>query len=682
MHLAQQRDLIAAMSQPEASQSSEARRLARAQSRGLTLRAAAVGLVCVVLVSFVTIWAEQVIKRITIGILTFPPVAFGVFVFVVIANRVVRWRRPRWALRPGELLVVYVMMLLSAWTSSRGAPVRLIPLLSSLNYYADPSNKWQATFFSYVPHQLVPWDTGGDPRQPVILALYEGLHYGEPIPWLPWIMPLAHWLVVVVLMFGAFICLATLLRSQWADNERLSFPLAQLPIEMLRAESGEPFYRNRLLYIGAAIPAVIHLVNLAHNVDPDLPQITLMWNLHPLLFKGPPLNQMTSFRVHLPLAAVGFFFLLPTELLFSFWFFYLFLAKGHEAILLTLGQTLGRPSHADTSLYLASAEAGGFFVLSGYLLFLARPVFSAGIKGLWRLRSQRGRLPGAQEMMPYPLALLGLIATIIASAVWLTTTGLSFWLALMEVVVYVLVIALVMTRATAEGGLLMTEIIFTPLDIYGMFGQRRLLGARNLTAMVFATVPFAGDMRGLTLQGMMDSQKIADSIGLRRRSLHAALWIGILASLVSGFAILLWLNYRQGAMALSGQYSWLSGVFLEEHAAFLSGDERINPMASVCFFLGAAFTVFLAFMRRQFWWWPLHPLGFVMVGSWSLVVYWFAIFLAWLLKTVIVHYGGLSGYTRARPFFLGLIFGEMSIAVVLTLVDAIWHIPAPYIPFD
>jgi hypothetical protein len=189
-------------------------------------------------------------------------------------------------------------------------------------------------------------------------------------------------------------------------------------------------------------------------------------------------------------------------------------------------------------------------------------------------------------------------------------------------------------------------------------------------------------MRGLTLQGMMDSQKIADSIGLRRRSLHAALWIGILASLVSGFAILLWLNYRQGAMALSGQYSWLSGVFLEEHAAFLSGDERINPMASVCFFLGAAFTVFLAFMRRQFWWWPLHPLGFVMVGSWSLVVYWFAIFLAWLLKTVIVHYGGLSGYTRARPFFLGLIFGEMSIAVVLTLVDAIWHIPAPYIPFD
>jgi hypothetical protein len=195
-------------------------------------------------------------------------------------------------------------------------------------------------------------------------------------------------------------------------------------------------------------------------------------------------------------------------------------------------------------------------------------------------------------------------------------------------------------------------------------------------------VPFAGDWRGLTLQGMMDTQKIADSVGLRRKPLHVALWIGMVASLVCGFGFLLWLNYRQGAMGLSGQYSWLSGVFYEEHAAFLNGEERFNAMTPISFVLGAGFTVLLAFMRRQFWWWPLHPLGFVMCGSWSLVVYWFAILLAWLLKTIIVHYGGLTGYTKARPFFLGLVFGEMSIAVVLTLLDAIWHIPAPYIAFD
>jgi len=649
----------------------------------LTLRAIVVGLLCVALVAFVTAWAELVIKRITIGILTFPPVAFGVFVFLTAGNRLVRRIRPRLALRPAELLIIYAMMLLSAWTSSRGAPPRLIALLTSVNYYADPSNKWETTFFPHLPGQLIPWDPGGGPRQPVVVALYEGLHYGEPIPWVPWVGPLLRWLAVVLLIFGGFACLAALLRRQWSDNERLSFPLAQLPTEMLRAEAGEPFYRHKLLYLGAALPIIIHLVNLAHNINPNLPQITLRWNLHTVLFPSPPLNRMTSFRIYFPLAAIGFFFLLPTELLFSFWFFYLFLAKGHEIVLLSLGQTLDRPSHADTSLYLASAEAGGFFVLAAYFLYLTRPALAAALRRAVAGRASCRASPSADdEMLSYRAALIGLVLMVIASAGWFTAAGLSFWFGLWEVIVYLLVISLVMTRATAEGGLLMTEIIFTPLDIYGMFAQRQFLGARNLTASVFATQPFAGDMRGLALQGMMDTQKIADAVGLRKRSLHAALWIGIAASLVCGFVIQLWLNYRQGAVVLSGQYPWLSGVFFQEHAAFLGGEERFNPVATVCFLLGAGFTVLLALMRLQFYWWPLHPLGFVMCGSWSLIVYWFAIFLAWGVKSLIVHYAGLSGYRRARPFFLGLIFGEMGMAVVLTLLDAIWHIPAPYVPFD
>lgn len=644
----------------------------RTPTRGLTLRALVVGACGVVLVTFVTSWAELVVQRIAIGIITFPPAAFGVFVLLIVANRLARAIRPRWALAPGELALAYAMMLLAAMTASRGAPRRLISLLTSINYFANPGNRWAETFFPYLPAQLLPWNPAGAALQPVVLGMYEGLHYGEPIPWLPWVGPLARWLVVVLLVFGAFICLATLLRSQWADRERLAFPLAQLPLEMLRAEAGEPFYRNRLLYLGAAIPVIVHLINLAHNIEPNLPQLNLVYDLQSKLFPGPPLSGMTTFRMHFCLSAIGFFFLLPKELLFSFWFFYLVLTKGHEATLLLLGQTLERPGHADTSLYLTSAEAGGFFVLAAYFLYLARPVLAAALRG-------RG---GQDEMVRYRTALAGLIVTLLAGAVWYYLAGLSLWLGIMELFVYVLVISLVMTRATAEGGLLMTEIIFTPLDVYGMFARRGGLGARNLTTLVFATEPFAGDMRGLTLQGMMDSQKIADGIGLRRRSLHWALWVGIVVALVAGFCIQLLLNYRQGALALNGQYSWLSGVFWEEHAAFLNGEERFNPYATTCFFLGAAFTILLAFMRLQYWWWPLHPLGFVMCGSWSLVVNWFPIFVAWALKSLVVHYGGLKGFGRARPFFLGLIFGEMTMAVLLTLVDAIWHIPAPYIPFD
>jgi hypothetical protein len=644
-----------------------------ATALGLTWKAVIVGVAASVLVAFVTAWAELVVRDIAIGILQFPPAAFGLFLLVIVWNRLVRLWRPAWSLRAAELAVVYVMMLISAMTSSRGAPPRLLGLLMCLNYYVNPANDWQHIFFPHVPAQLVPWNPDAGPYQPIVLAFYEGLHYGEPIPWVPWVAPLLRWTVVILLVFGAFTCLATILRAQWADNERLSFPLAQLPIEMLEAETGGPFYRNKLLYLGAALPVVIHLINLAHNINPDVPQLRLMWDLRESLLRVPPWNALTTTRIYFPLAAIGFFFLLPKELLFSFWFFYLFGAKGHELIFLRLGMTLERPGHADTSLYMASAEAGGFFVLAGYYIYLARPLLAAA------LRKGGGR----REMMPYRAALAGLFIFIAAAALWYYLVGLSLWLALMELIVYVLVISVVMSRATAEGGLLMTEIIFTPLDVYGMFGRRQLLGAHNLTAIVFATNPFAGDMRGLSLQGMMDGQKIADSVRLHRRSLLIAFWLAILVALVAGFVIQLWISYRQGALLLNLHYTeWFGTLFFEEHAAFLNGDERFNPAAPLCFLLGAAFTAFLSAMRLRFYWWPFHPLGFVMCGSWSLVVYWFAILLAWLVKSIIVHYGGLRGYARARPFFLGLVCGEMGIAVVLTLLDAIWHIPAPFIPFD
>jgi hypothetical protein len=648
-------------------------RAQRSPPIGLSPRAVILGVAAAVLVAFVTAWAELVAQTIAIGIIQFPPAAFGMLVLLIAVNQLVRWRRPAWALRPSELAVIYVMMLLSAMTSSRGAPPRLLGLLTSINYYANPANDFEHIFFPQVPQALVPWSTDGDPLQPIVLSFFEGLHYGEPIPWQPWLLPLARWTIVLLMVFGGFTCLATLLRAQWADDERLTFPLAQLPIEILRAEEEGSFYRSRLLYLGISLPVAVHLVNLAHNINPDVPQIKLMWDLHETVLRSPPWNALTTTRIYVPFSAIGFFFLLPKELLFSFWFFYLILAKGHELVFLALGMTLDRPGHTDTSLYLASAEAGGFFVMAGYFIYLARPLLSS--------IARRGG--GAREMMPYRVAGVGLFVFLAAAVVWYWLVGLSVWLALMEMVIYMLVISVVMTRATAEGGLLMTEIIFTPLDVYGMFGRRQLLGARDLTRIVYATNPFAGDMRGLALQGMMDGQKIADAAGLRRRSLLAAFWIAIVVALLSGFAIQLWIGYRHGTLLLNQHYSeWFANLFFDEHAAFLNGDERFNPAASLCFALGGGFTLLLAMMRLRFWWWPLHPLGFVMCGSWSLVVYWFAIFLAWILKSLVVRYGGLRGYAKARPFFLGLVFGEMAISVVLTLLDALWKIPAPYIPFD
>jgi hypothetical protein len=49
--------------------------------------------------------------------------------------------------------------------------------------------------------------------------------------------------------------------------------------------------------------------------------------------------------------------------------------------------------------------------------------------------------------------------------------------------------------------------------------------------------------------------------------------------------------------------------------------------------------------------------------------------LTWLIKLLMVRYGGLQTYVRARPFFLGLILGDAVVACVLAFLSWLfgWH---------
>ena len=79
--------------------------------------------------------------------------------------------------------------------------------------------------------------------------------------------------------------------------------------------------------------------------------------------------------------------------------------------------------------------------------------------------------------------------------------------------VYVCVVAVIMARSTAEGGLLMTETSFRPIDLYQMFGNKSHLGPQTLTTLSFIDAIFTRDQRGLILTGFLDSLKISDEVG-------------------------------------------------------------------------------------------------------------------------------------------------------------------------
>jgi hypothetical protein len=86
-------------------------------------------------------------------------------------------------------------------------------------------------------------------------------------------------------------------------------------------------------------------------------------------------------------------------------------------------------------------------------------------------------------------------------------------------------------------------------------------------------------------------------------------------------------------------------------------------------------------MRMRFWWWPFHPLGYAMSTSWGIIVFWFPILVAWVLKTIILGAGGMRLYRRARMFFLGMIFGEFIMAVIFAIYSCITNNPVPFFPW-
>jgi hypothetical protein len=642
----------------------------------LSLRALVVGLVGITLVSLIVSWAELVTGQIMIGLLQLPPVVVFALFALVLLNKAARRISPRFGLQPGEIAVVYCMLLVAAMLSSHGLMQRLLPTLVGVNYYADPGSRWDTLFFPYVKPWMVPWDPGSGAHQFTANAFYEGLKEGEKLPWGAWMKPLGAWMILVLSIFGAFFCLATIIRRQWSENERLSYPLVQLPVEMIRDQPGRSFLSNPLTWIGFAVPTIVYGINGLHNWDPSLPQLNLSVYINDYL-KDRPWSDISWFMAYISPGAVGFFYLLPVELLLSFWFF-LLLAKAQDVVVSALALPPVNAQHAGANGYMAYQTTGAYFMLVIYLGAVAWP----HLKGIARRSLGLGGPSGKEEMISYRAAFWGLVAGLIVAVVWLLQSGMTIGYATLVILVYIFVEGIVMARGCAEGGLPMAEGCFTPMDVAALAIPQISLGPRNLTSSAFFDAIFTRDLRGMLLTGFLDGQKLGDEIGVRRRTLAAVFAIAILVTIPVAAFIQLSLPYHRGALTLYDyMYRGNNIQFFQENAAWLQGENPHLAGALVSFVAGGAVTALLAIMRVRYVGWPFHPLGYVLSTSWTVLTFWFPMLIAWVIKSLVVRYGGMRLYGRLRPLFLGMIFGEFTSAVMWTLIAVFWHVRAPFFPW-
>ena len=169
-----------------------------------------------------------------------------------------------------------------------------------------------------------------------------------------------------------------------------------------------------------------------------------------------------------------------------------------------------------------------------------------------------------------------------------------------------------------------------------------------------------------------NSLKIIEGEGKRKRPLFWAMMLAIVIAIVSSTWAQLKLGYTHGGLNCN---DWFFGGGAKAPCNFFVS-KILNPSEPnlLGWYItagGAAGMLFLMFMRARFLWWPFHPIGFAIGPVWIMDRIWFTIFLAWLIKTIVVRYGGLKLFQKLRPLFLGLILGQFTCNGTWILIDAI-----------
>nr|MBC8232498.1 hypothetical protein [bacterium] len=217
-----------------------------------------------------------------------------------------------------------------------------------------------------------------------------------------------------------------------------------------------------------------------------------------------------------------------------------------------------------------------------------------------------------------------------------------------------------LTWMVVNGGLLLIQAPMYPSEYLEITMGTRSISANSLALLGFQRVMMR-DWGGILMPSVLHGFKAADPVNLKRRSLLGAMALAIFFAIVISYLASLPLIYNKGGLNLQRGPFIGSPRYFNHIVSLIQfpRDTRWNEVYSML--LGFGITSFLLFMRHQFIWWKLHPIGYVMGAVYSSYFLWSSIFIGWLLKYIILKFGGIKQYRILRPLFMGLILGEYSI---------------------
>ena len=556
-----------------------------------------------------------------------------------------------------ELLVMYAIVSVGAPLMSHGLLWWFLSCSVGQRYFAVANPGWEQVFLHRIPLWFYPADW------PAVAGFFEG---NAPSAWGSWAAPLLAWESFYLALFVASLCLMLLFERQWISQERLTFPIATVPLEMVQERR---LGQRRIggiatawaFWIGLTGSALFTVQDYLPTILPALPRLPTLTVLIPWQRVGPLAGLGDIWLVLWPWA-IALAYLLPKELSFSVWFFWL-IRVALTVAAIAAGATPQKPEEWPGAAFPAPALQGGGAVigLCALSLWSARSHLARAARSLLPMQPTAGANQQDSSLRSAAAWFLVSVAYLVGFCHW---SGARVAVGAL-LVGLILMYYLVWARLRAENGM---ACIAFPYFVDEML--LRTLGSslyRPSEIILVNATRWAyfcgwGDTSEVLAGAGLDAFKIADSAHIARRRLTYALAGGFVFALVVGTPLVLSTCYRYGALHMHDPVGgWVEMAVRAGGAAnfdLLTNPSKLDPAAVTALAAGAAVSVSLGLMRLRFWWWPFHPVGYLAANVWGSQWWYMPFLIGWALKGLIIRYGGLRLYQQTVPVAVGVIVGD------------------------
>ena len=620
----------------------------------------AIGLLLLLINTYWILMASEVwhSTQLTIASLFFN--AVFTLLLLTLINLAIQRFLPRYAFSQADLLMIYVMIVMLSTISGHPMMGYLLPALEHPFWFATQENEWDQLFGPHLPTWLVVRDHGA----------LEGYFNGESSIYMlknlkPWIWPVLSWSGFIIVLWVVLMLMSVLLRRQWMENEKLSYPIVQLPLAM----TTEPrrFFKNKLMWTGFGIAAAIDIWNGFSYIYPTIPML-LVKNHTVGQFSMRPWNAMGAISISFYPFIIGLMFFTPLDLSFSCWVFYV-LGRLHRVFVSAMGFN---------NVYTYEQSIGAWVALGLIPLWMGRRYFWQMIRKIIGLKST---IDDSSEPMKYRTAALGILGGLLILALFCSQMGMSLWVILVYPLIYFPMV-LGIARSRAEIGPPVHTLIYVDpgRTLATILGTRRL-GIPNMAAITML-YPLNRCYRANPLPSQLEGLRMAERARIDSRKLMIGMIIAIVVGVFVTFWIYLHVLYKMGAA--NKARGWILTMGWETYnrlGSWLTNPREPNRSETAGIAGGLVFTIFLMIMKMRFIWWPLHPAGYVLTTGGGLGRSWFAVFVSWAIKSIILRFGGARRFRQAAPFFLGLILGDYTLGCIWSIIGialkmptyGVWH---------